>query len=285
MGIRWFPIRIVINYISGRRLLRFRARMSNVLLILLWKWILKHCEILHLVEVGANNGEISKTFCQGSTNRSAWAFEANPIVFNELTSVGVPKNMQVYNLGIGSGHQQVMSLKVPVQNRSRNSGNGSFLEQVGQNDYQVFEVRMTSVDSFIKENLRKEGFALWIDVEGFTYEVLLGSLSALEAQQISFIFLEMEARALWKSGANAKSLDSFLRSLGYKRIARDFEYPGQFNSIYTSIIQSKRVGLMCFVYRICERILLLSSLLLLPAEIVAKLLKRVSNIFVRFHTR
>ena len=62
-------------------------------------------------------------------------------------------------------------------------------EQVGQNDYQVFEVRMASVDSFIKENLRKEGFALWIDIEGFTYEVLLGSLSALESQQISFIFL------------------------------------------------------------------------------------------------
>ena len=95
---------------------------------------------------------------------------------------------------------------------------------------------MASVDSFTKENLRKEGFALWIDVEGFTYEVLLGSLSALESQQISFIFLEMEALSLWKSGANAKSLDSFLRSLGYKRIARNFEYPGQFNSINTSII-------------------------------------------------
>ena len=90
---------------------------------------------------------------------------------------------------------------------------------------------------------------------------------------------------MWKSGANAKSLDSFLRSLGYKRIARNFEYPGQFNSIYTSVIQKKRVGLMCFVYRICERVLLLSSLLLLPAEIVAKLLKRVSKVMVRFHTK
>jgi FkbM family methyltransferase len=228
--------------------------------------------------VGANRGEISKSFCESLSVRSAWAFEANPLVFREFTSVGVPENMKVYNLGMGSGTQQNMLLKVPVHNRSRNSGNGSFLEQVDQNEYQVFEVRMSSVDTVVEENGLKNIFGLWIDVEGFTYEVLMGSSRALESHQVSFIFLEMETRVLWKSGADAKSIDSFLRNFGYRRIARDFEYPGQFNCIYTNQEQNIQLASMYLVYSVCEIFILLASLLLLPAEVVVKILKRILQI-------
>jgi FkbM family methyltransferase len=241
--------------------------------------------VRHLIEVGANKGEISKSFCEALSDRSAWAFEANPIVFRDFTSAGVPDNMKVYNLGMGSGTVQNMQLKVPVKNRSRNSGNGSFLEQVGHNDYQVFEVRMGSVDAIVQENRLKDNFGLWIDVEGFTYEVLLGSSRGLESKQISYIFLEMESRALWKSGADAESIDSFLRNLGYRRIARDFEYPGQFNSIYGNQEHDMRITSMSLVYNLCEKFLLLTSLLLLPAEIVAKILMRFLRIIQRLNVK
>jgi len=266
---------VQLRHFSGRRLFFLHAFASNRSLVLLWKLILKFSEVQHVVEVGANKGEISKSFCEASTERSAWAFEANPFVFSNFTAVNVPANMKVYNLGMGSGIEKTMKLKVPIRNRSRNSGNGSFLEQVEHNDYQTFEVIMSTIDKALQENQYRGNFALWIDVEGFTLDVLLGASNALESKQVIFIFLEMESRALWKSGANSKVIDEYLKKFGYRRLARDFEYPGQFNCIYTNQKISLPILIFCLLYLIWEKFLFLMSIFLLPAEIVMKILKRV----------
>ena len=268
----------VTKFFSIRRLLPFHSIMSNRFLVLLWRSCLRLSSVHHLIEAGANRAEISKSFCKVLSFRSAWAFEANPQVFNDFTSLNIPNNMKVFNLGLGSGAPQKMILKVPRQNRSRYSGNGSFLEQVNPNEYDEYEVQMSSIDDVVQKNGLKGNFALWIDVEGFTYNVLLGSFRALQSKQISYIFLEMESRHYWKYGADAKSMDNFLRNFGYKRLARDYEFTGQFNAIYTNRKNNLLIYLLTSIYNIFEKIILLISVLQLPIVIFVKILKKLALI-------
>lgn len=76
---------------------------------------------------------------------------------------------------------------------------------------------------------------LWIDVEGFAYEVLEGSTNILS--NISFLKVEVESKETWKGQQTADSVIKLLKEHNFVPLIRDFEYNTQYNIIFVPSIQ------------------------------------------------
>lgn len=264
------------------RWLPIHAKLSNLLLTFLWRIVLRMDHVQNLIEVGANRGNISKSFCRSNVSRKAWAFEANRDIFRDFTSRNIPNNMQAINLGIGSSDKNSVPLKIPLQKRSKFSGNGSFLTRLESDEYETLDVEMVSLDNYFQQNFQYEPAAIWIDVEGYSLQVLKGATQLLNSNRISHIFIELESWNFWTAGANANEIHDLLRGYGFHIVARDFEHPGQYNCIYRRIELSNSIKFVKSIYTLLENSIWVISIVGLPIEFLILFAKKMNSKLINF---
>jgi hypothetical protein len=113
-------------------------------------------------------------------------------------------------------------------------GNNSLLTKKGDFTYEDATVEMIAVDNFAEQHgLAGKRSAVWVDAEGFAFEVLQGMPETLKDS--SFVFIEVEDRQLWQGQKTALDIRRFLFSQGFVPILRDFEFKQQYNVLYAKL--------------------------------------------------
>lgn len=193
--------------------------------------------VSNLLEIGAHRAEVSIEFMKSGKGRTrAFAYEANPYTFERKTSMASRHGVQVRQLGLGkNATEDKIEFLIPLWRESVDPltpGNASFMTRVESTDYERVLVGMTSVDQECLENGIVGCSALWIDVEGYAFEVLEGAANLLASGDCSMICVELESVAFWHNQRTSVKVDAALQAFGYTAVMRDAEFNTQFNVVY-----------------------------------------------------
>ena len=213
------------NY-SKRRLSILRKKTATHL----DKVFLELCAVLSiktLIECGAHEASGSIAFLKNIADGNALAIEANPLTYDQKTILAERDNLKTLNIGLGSTNG-ILPFNYPKNDNT--AGQSSFIKRPDI-EYECFEVNVKTLDEVMQTHHSEvNNFALWVDVEGLSYDVLLGAIDALN--QCSLIKVEVETYEIWRNQNTFSKTDKFLRENGFCAVLRDFEYEGQFNVLY-----------------------------------------------------
>ncbi len=180
-------------------------------------------------EIGAYEASASKELSD-IENISIFAYEANKYIYEMYRNDKGLKNVNYKNLAISNtiGKVNFYIMKDYVK-----SGANSLLKR-NTETYSNLEYELTEVDSFTLDSLhskdKEKSYVLWIDVEGCGLQVLEGSKEILKNTKL--ILIEVENIQHWEDQKMDKEIISFLESYGFKIVARDQEYPNQYNIMF-----------------------------------------------------
>lgn len=196
-------------------------------------------EIIDLVrpdlflEVGAFDARFSRKMKRKFPNVPAIALEANPRVYNNFYSQAAIDGVDYRNCAATSKRETV-KIHIPEQIAGKKmpeiGSMGSLLE-VGLRDSRTISVEVMGmpIDDILQEHSFENACA-WIDVEGFTDQVLLGGRKTID--KCSIIFVELESSPVWKGQVLADEIIHLLDDSGFEYVARDCQKWFQFNAVF-----------------------------------------------------
>ena len=191
--------------------------------------ILKKLRFDSLIECGAN--EASASMIANKIGLDALAIEANPETFQQVTP---PENKKFKKLNFGLGSKAGL-LRFYIPKKNRTAGNATFKPRKGK-EYVSSNVNVKKLDEILEQTKYVDSsFALWIDVEGMQYEVLIGASTTLRNKNCKLIKIEVEDLALFqKQKWVSKDVIRYLERLDFELIYRDFEYDehSQYNLLF-----------------------------------------------------
>jgi len=180
-----------------------------------------------LLECGAH--EASASIKAQKLGLKAIAIEANPITFTEKTSQSKKYGVDAVNIGLGSEEGNLV-FYTPTENPG--AGNATFQKRLDV-EYEEIAVQVTTIDSILKDkDCTNNKIALWVDVEGFSRDVLKGAEGLLKNDKCQLIKIEVETYPYFAGQALATEIDDYLAGFGFVAIIADAEYKEQFNLIY-----------------------------------------------------
>jgi FkbM family methyltransferase len=183
------------------------------------------------VEIGAFEASFSN-YMQYTYNTEAYAFEANPYVYDNFFQTN--QKINYINMAI-SDQEGMIPFKMQTvhkpsgQRLTKIRGNNSIMDRDDDNiDYESIYVPTDTLDNVM--NLIPGNISMFIDVEGATQQVLEHGIQTLD--RTSSIFIEVEEKAFWKNQWLQQDVNNFLSGRGFIKIARDREYEHQYNEVY-----------------------------------------------------
>ena len=191
---------------------------------------IKNYKISKLIDVGSHKGEFLENFLKFKTTKTIYAFEPQIDVYNFLNKkFKKHKNIKKINIALDSkvGKKKIHINKLSLTSTLSTTNNKSFflkikklLLQNNKNYIKSYFVKTSSIDIFFR-NINLKDSLLKIDVEGFEYNVLLGSKKLL--QKIGYIIIEKQFSNLHK-GCNFNLCHNFLLKNKFKLIKK-FKFP------------------------------------------------------------
>jgi FkbM family methyltransferase len=192
-------------------------------------------EIRTLIEAGAHEASASIEFMQlGIPHAIAIAIEPNPYTYHQKTIQAELFGVKTLNIGVGQRPCE-LELIIPLNLNSGDKSplSASFLEK-RENTEQVEKVlvNIQTLDAVSRRENLSPPIALWIDVEGFSEEVLSGAAKILNTNFVKLIYIELEDKELWFRQTLDQGILTILRNNGFELLIRDFEGRGQYNAIF-----------------------------------------------------
>ncbi|HET9419156.1 MAG TPA: FkbM family methyltransferase [Chthoniobacterales bacterium] len=166
-----------------------------------------------LFDIGAHSGVISALFCAAAPHNRAFAFEPSPILVRALREIRdlneFGERMRIEKIGIGDRQATAEMLVDPasgfVQTRR--------FEQTMWEQPQHIEVRLERIaDAAARLGVVPDFIKL--DVEGFEYEAIKGSLDFLACHKPT-IFLELHLNYLEERKLPGRAVVGMLQGCGY----------------------------------------------------------------------
>jgi FkbM family methyltransferase len=188
-------------------------------------------EVEHVIEIGAYDASLSRDFLKFYRG-SATAFEANPFVWEHYSQQVQAAGVKYKNAAVGAKAGSV-NLHIPLWGKEGDLRplNASVFPRVSPVKSMLVEVTMTTIDDeFCSSD--ESSFALWIDVEGATLQVLRGSNKLLSSGHCSVVVVEVEERHFWMDSPLNFEVNDFLLSKGYLPLLRDLQDRHQYNVLY-----------------------------------------------------
>lgn len=182
-----------------------------------------------LFECGCYDAETSIKFLQNRVDSTAFAFEASPEVFREVSTATVHDRLRLFNIALGASDGNV---KYYFNPRKKLAKNGSLLKRKDREQKSCL-VRMRTLDACVRDlqlDIEQTKIALWIDVEGVALSVLQGATKLLSSTAI--IKVEVERKPLWRGQHTEDEIHDFLQQKGFTLVEMDFEYQDQHNLLY-----------------------------------------------------
>lgn len=178
------------------------------------------------LEVGCFEGNTSRTVKTTLPNCEVVAYEADPRNYIYFNSDIQSSNVKHVWAGISNftGKENFYLQSVPGKmnhlwgNNSLNQRNDDYTK------YVEFPVDVYTLDTL--HNPEKTT-CMWVDAEGCAYEVLEGAVSLLK--NVQCMLIEVESTDHWTDQKMDADVISLLEDQGFTVIARDQEYPQQYN--------------------------------------------------------
>jgi len=187
-------------------------------------------KISMLIDIGSHKGEFLENFLKFKKVKTIFAFEPQIDVYKILNKkFKKNKNIKKINIAFDSkvGKKKLHINKLSLTSTLSITNNKSFflkikklLLQNNKNFLKSYFVKTSSIDVFFK-NVNLKDSLLKIDVEGFEYNVLLGSKKSL--QKIKYIIIEKQFSNLHK-GYNFNLCHIFLLKNKFTLIKK-FKFP------------------------------------------------------------
>jgi FkbM family methyltransferase len=188
-----------------------------------------------LIECGAHEAGASIKFVK-EPGRRALAIEPNPYTFEHLTRRAERRGVTPLHVGLSDKQGRATFY---VRQGAERAGNTSFLKRPSE-VYDEIEVNLTTLDAVAAAHASDaNSIALWVDVEGLTYQVLRGGSSLLRSPRCKLIKVEVETKPQWEGQKLAEQVDALLGEFGLTPVLQDIEYETQHNLIY---VRSDSVG-------------------------------------------
>lgn len=182
--------------------------------------------IPNLLECGAYDAAASIIHMKGGGKR-ALAIEANPKVFERKTKRAADVGVDVLNVGLAA---ETGSLRFYLPEGQPFPSAASFR---AKNDRMAsIEVLTRTVDDIIDAAPFDEALAMWVDVEGYAFEVLQGARRTLASPQCQILKVEMEDTERWKDQRTMSDVAPAIEGFGFVPVFCDIEFVGQFNVVY-----------------------------------------------------
>lgn len=176
------------------------------------------------MDIGSMDGSDSRRFRALLKHSDIVAFEANPDNFNRMTTdyLVIQDRIRVVNKMVSQTNgTQSFYIQRPVNSTTRtNRGTSSALprKEIGMENVQV-NVESVRIDSILEAEYPKaNSVALWVDVEGFAYDVL-ESLSN-SSEKIALIHVEVETQECWPGQRLEPEVVQLLEGMGLILLAR-----------------------------------------------------------------
>lgn len=189
-----------------------------------------------VLELGCFEAEFSIACRKILPHADIHAFEANPIVYSKKVDKIKRWGIEVHHLAIGDRVGPVDFLIKRLaggQPISPKKGSNSVLAPLGDFGLEAAKVDMVTVDHFTTQSgLLGRRTVIWIDLEGFAYQALLGAVQTMKT--VEALMVEVEDVECWAGQRLALDVDELLAGQGFFADSRDQEYPRQHNVIYRS---------------------------------------------------
>jgi FkbM family methyltransferase len=179
----------------------------------------------YIIEVGAHAAEFSIAV-SNMLMINGIAFEANQFVYNKYYG-DVTKNglISYLNYAVSESDGEV-TIKI---SEDKYAGNNSIKNRINNYITEEYHVKSVCLDNFLKNTIFNKA-SMWIDVEGASKEVLLGSSSMLK--RVQSIFIESEDIQYWEGQWTTNDIIKFLEERDFVLIDYENIYAFQKNLIF-----------------------------------------------------
>lgn len=200
-------------------------RQSTKLLDKYFFILVSKLDVSEFYECGAHEASASINFAR---HGKSIAIEANPYTFESKTLLAANHGVTTLNLALGAKNTK-SSIFIDLENIT--SPATSLLNN--KLYFKKIQVPMNTLDNIVKLHSQpKSILALWIDVEGSTYDLLLGAIKSLKSKNCRIIKIEMETEILWANQKTFIDLNTFLNKYDFELVCRDIQRTNQFNAVY-----------------------------------------------------
>ena len=183
------------------------------------------------VEIGAFQATFSIEMKKRLPYVQAFAFEANPHVFEHFAKSDEIKNSGVEYLHMAiTGYTGSTEFLLRKDIASEVNAVSSLLRRPGWEPEPILVPCTSLTDHFAKRHFDEEKFCAWIDVEGASKDVLIGAEATLN--RCLSMFIEVEEYPYWSNQWLFWDVQRYLATHGLIPVARDFEYQHQFNVLF-----------------------------------------------------
>jgi len=182
-----------------------------------------------IFDVGANKGQTIDFFLKIDKSAVIYAFEPNPILYNNLINkYGPNSNVHIFNMGVSNVNGE-LELKETVTDETSTFEELNYTSKYLQMKANVlgikkeevvkkkYNVKVTRLDDFIKkENIEKID-VLKIDTEGHELKCLKGLFPIMNCK-IEYIQLEKHNDDMYLTTDDVKEVPIFLELMGYNKL-------------------------------------------------------------------
>lgn len=219
-----------LTFMSGRSVSREQVER-------LFFRMLEELPVTTTLELGAHEGTFSRTVKEKFPERTARAYEANPQVYahffleGDLERSGVEYIHTAVGAKNGSAAFHIYD-RLDGKDEPRDSRRQSLLQRTDTQDahYTTVWVPLARLDSLCARDEASARYALWIDVEGASAQVLDGAAATLEKTLL--LYIEMESRPKFAGQSIDRDILARLLEADFLPVARDFQFRHQYNMLF-----------------------------------------------------
>lgn len=189
------------------------------------------------LEIGAHEAGFSRKVKQRNPERTVRAFEANPHVFAHFLLEGSVRKAGIdyehYAVGEADGSALFYIYDtLNGEEEAHDSRRQSMLPRVETEGMHFTTVRvpMARLDSLCANDSPDSRYALWIDAEGSSAQVLAGAEKTL--QKTLILIIELESRRKFAGQADDREIMATLLARDFVPILRDFQFRHQYNALF-----------------------------------------------------
>lgn len=175
-----------------------------------------------ICDIGSLDGESSLLLRKIAHNAKIIAFEANPENYNEMRSNEklISNRIEIENKAVLNKEGIIkFFIEKTSKKESYRKGISSTKQRVNNSlGHKEISVESTRLDTFIRKlKIKPNSVALWIDVEGASYEVLetIENIKNI----INFIHVEVETIPIWRDQKLKHDIEMLMRKFDFIIIA------------------------------------------------------------------
>jgi len=187
----------------------------------------------HLLEAGAYEGNMSYNIISKMPNCNVIAIEANPYNYENFHKRFIDTSAKYLHCALSNENGSVtfnVQKKINGNDVGLIRGNNSILERSNGNiEYESVTVQSYKIDELF-DLQSGDMMTMWLDLEGFAYEVLTGGTETFINTYC--IKIEVETKQFWKEQKLDSDIIQLLEGHGFKKVFRDWESPKQYNILF-----------------------------------------------------